>query len=62
MLGSRLTIHHRVLESLKAGKRLSETTFSILKVAPKGQKNVYGMFKKSNTTAPTGIQALISEN
>ncbi|KAH9223657.1 hypothetical protein DL95DRAFT_283939 [Leptodontidium sp. 2 PMI_412] len=42
-----------VLESLKAGKRLSETPFSILKVAPKGQKNVYGMFKKSNTTAPT---------
>ncbi|KAH7356581.1 hypothetical protein BKA65DRAFT_210114 [Rhexocercosporidium sp. MPI-PUGE-AT-0058] len=43
-----------VLESLKAGKRLSETSFSNLKVAPKGQKSVYGMLKKPKSTASTG--------
>ncbi|KAG4433429.1 hypothetical protein IFR05_011094 [Cadophora sp. M221] len=43
-----------VLESLKAGKRLSETPFSNLKVAPKTQKSVYGVFKKSSSTASTG--------
>ncbi|ESZ97383.1 hypothetical protein SBOR_2211 [Sclerotinia borealis F-4128] len=36
-----------VLESIKAGKRLSETRFSNLKVAPKGQRSVYGMFKNT---------------
>ncbi|KUJ11925.1 uncharacterized protein LY89DRAFT_673732 [Mollisia scopiformis] len=40
-----------VLESIKAGKRLPETQFSNLKVAAKGQQSVYGMFKKSNSTA-----------
>ncbi|KAK0116726.1 hypothetical protein ONS96_012577 [Cadophora gregata f. sp. sojae] len=43
-----------VLESLKAGKRLSESPFSNLKIAPKGQKSVYGMFKKTNSTGSTG--------
>ncbi|PVH76234.1 hypothetical protein DL98DRAFT_299002 [Cadophora sp. DSE1049] len=43
-----------VLESLKAGKRLSETPFSNLKVAPKGQESVYGMFQKTNSTESTG--------
>ncbi|KAL2073678.1 hypothetical protein VTL71DRAFT_11004 [Oculimacula yallundae] len=42
-----------VLESLKAGKRLSETSFSNLKVAPKGQKSVYGMFKRTGSTNST---------
>lgn len=39
----------RILESMKAGKRLPETTFANLKVAPKSQKSVYGMFKKSES-------------
>ncbi|PQE26829.1 BRCA1 C Terminus domain-containing protein [Rutstroemia sp. NJR-2017a BVV2] len=39
-----------VLESIKAGKRLSETRFSNLKVAPKGQQSVYGLFRKSSAT------------
>ncbi|CZT01825.1 uncharacterized protein RAG0_09257 [Rhynchosporium agropyri] len=43
-----------VLESLKAGKRLSETSFSNLRVAPRGQKSVYGMFQKEDTTDSTG--------
>ncbi|CAD6448851.1 83eb6286-febd-4979-aea5-cad02acdcf12 [Sclerotinia trifoliorum] len=41
-----------VLESIKAGKRLPETRFSNLKVAPKSQQSVYGMFKK---TAKRGL-------
>ncbi|KAB8303063.1 hypothetical protein EYC80_004516 [Monilinia laxa] len=36
-----------VLESIKAGKRLPETRFSNLKVAPKGQRSVYDMFKNT---------------
>lgn len=43
-------IYDRVLESLKAGKRLPETSFSNLKVAPKGQSSVYSMFKKTDST------------
>lgn len=39
----------RVLESLKAGKRLPETSFSNLKVAPKGQTSVYSMFKQTSS-------------
>ncbi|KAK7727432.1 hypothetical protein SLS57_002904 [Botryosphaeria dothidea] len=34
-----------VVESVKAGKRLSEAAFSNLKIAPAGQKSVYGMFE-----------------
>ena len=37
----------RVLESIKAGKRLPEAQFSNMSIAPKGQKSVYGMFKKT---------------
>ena len=37
-------ISDRVLESLKAGKRLPEARFATLKVAPKGQASVYGRF------------------
>lgn len=33
-----------VLESIKASKRLPEARFSCLKIAPKGQKSVLGMF------------------
>lgn len=34
----------RVLESIKAGKRLAESRFAVLSVAPKGQRSVAGMF------------------
>lgn len=36
----------RVLESLKAGRRLPEAQFSNITLAAKGQKSVYGMFAK----------------
>lgn len=34
----------RVLESIKAGRRLAESRFAVLTVAPKGQRSVAGMF------------------
>lgn len=36
----------RVLESIKAGKRLPEARFANLSIAAQGQKSVYGMFQK----------------
>ena len=60
LLDHKLTLQNRVLESLKAGKRLSETPFSNLKVAPKGQKSVYALFQKTNSTgsiADSGSEA-----
>jgi hypothetical protein len=39
--------YNRVLESVKAGKRLPETRFANLKVAAKGQQSVFTMFGKS---------------
>ncbi len=39
-----------VIESLKAGKRLSEARFESLSIAPKGVKSVYGMFQKKDST------------
>lgn len=36
----------RVLESIKAGKRLPEAGFANLSVAAKGQQSVYGLFKQ----------------
>ncbi|KAI9167692.1 DNA repair protein REV1 [Paramyrothecium foliicola] len=33
-----------VLESIKAGKRLPEARFSSMKIAPKGQNSVYGLY------------------
>ena len=39
----------RVLESIKAGKRLPEVRFSNLSTAAQGQKSVYGMFKKEKS-------------
>lgn len=36
----------RVLESLKAGRRLPEARFGNLKVASKGQPSVYRVFSK----------------
>lgn len=34
----------RVLESINAGKRLAESRFAVLNVAPKGQQSVAGIF------------------
>lgn len=34
----------RVLQSINAGKRLAESRFAVLNVAPKGQQSVAGMF------------------
>lgn len=34
----------RALESIKAGKRLAESNFSVLNIAPKGQRSVAGFF------------------
>lgn len=42
---------YRVLESIKAGKRLLEARFSTLKIASKGQQSVYSMASKA--TKPT---------
>jgi len=39
-------VYTRVLESVKAGKRLPEARFSNLKVALKGQQSVFGTFSK----------------
>ncbi len=47
----RLTRLYRVLESIKAGKRLPEARFSNMSIAPKGQKSVYGIFKRKVTVA-----------
>lgn len=42
-----------MLESIKAGKRLPEAQFSTMTIASKGQKSVYGLFKKPNTSIAT---------
>jgi hypothetical protein len=39
-----IRISNRVLESIKAGKRLAESRFVVLSVAPKGQRSVASMF------------------
>ena len=39
---------NRVLESIKAGKRLPEAQFSNISIAGKNQRSVYGMFKKTD--------------
>lgn len=38
----------RVLESLKAGKRLPEARFANMRVAPSGQGSVYAAFAKAS--------------
>jgi hypothetical protein len=40
---------NRVLESIKAGKRLPEARFSNLKIASRGQGSVYGLCSKDTT-------------
>jgi hypothetical protein len=50
MRGILLLTYNRVLESLKAGKRLPETPFISLPLTAKGQKSVYSMFKKTDST------------
>ncbi|KAH9999760.1 hypothetical protein F4779DRAFT_605058 [Xylariaceae sp. FL0662B] len=41
-----------VLESIKAGKRLSEAKFGDLKIASKGQQSVYGLYSKPRPADP----------
>ena len=41
----------RVLESIKAGKRLPEAGFANTSIAPYGVKSVYGIFKKGGAIA-----------
>jgi hypothetical protein len=43
----------RVLESIKAGRRLPETPFTNLKVAARGEQSVYSMFKQSSSGGST---------
>ena len=43
----------RVLESIKAGTRLPEASFSNLNTAPAGQRSVYNIFKR-NEDSPDG--------
>jgi hypothetical protein len=40
----------RVLESIKNGKRLPETEYTNLKVVAKGQRSVYSMFSRTDST------------
>jgi hypothetical protein len=40
--------HIRVLESIKAGKRLPEARFANLKIAARGQQSVLGAFSKAD--------------
>ena len=57
-LGSHANPRARVLESIKAGKRLPEARFSNLKVAMKGQRSVYGAFSKSQYEDPAVLRAV----
>ncbi|KAK8048781.1 hypothetical protein PG994_010511 [Apiospora phragmitis] len=45
-------ITSRILESIRAGKRLPEARFSNLKVASKGQQSVFGLFSKPTPLPP----------
>lgn len=49
-LADQLTIRlqPRVLESIKAGKRLPEARFANLKIAARGQQSVLGSFSKAD--------------
>ena len=40
----------RVLESIKAGRRLPESRFAPLKLAQKSQGSVFGMLNRNNAT------------
>lgn len=50
-------VDNRVLESIKAGKRLPEARFSTMRIAAKGQKSVYGMFKRVETGSDENFAA-----
>jgi hypothetical protein len=47
----RVTLHPRVLESIKAGRRLPEARFANLKIAARSQKSVLGAFSKADGSA-----------
>ncbi|KAH6609727.1 hypothetical protein Trco_003073 [Trichoderma cornu-damae] len=42
-----------VLESLKEGKRLPEARFSTLKIAPKAQNSVFGLYSRQHAVSTT---------
>lgn len=42
----------RILESIKAGKRLPEARFATLKIAPQAQASVYGLFSGRDAAGP----------
>ncbi|KAI2640269.1 BRCA1 C terminus domain-containing protein [Xylaria nigripes] len=44
-----------VLESIKAGKRLPEARFVDLKIAPKAQQSVYGLYSRHEEKGPPDI-------
>ncbi|KLU88564.1 hypothetical protein MAPG_07549 [Magnaporthiopsis poae ATCC 64411] len=48
---------HWVLESVKAGRRLPEARFSSLKIAPSGQRSVYGAFSRATTRPAAAVAA-----
>ncbi|KAK8083319.1 hypothetical protein PG996_002100 [Apiospora saccharicola] len=50
-----------ILESIKAGKRLPEARFSIIKVASKGQQSVFRSYSKS-TPPPPALTASSAES
>lgn len=52
----------RVLESIKAGKRLPEARFANLSIAAKGQKSVYGMFPKPFRNNPEAVVGTTGSN
>ena len=43
-----MLLQSRVLESIKAGKRLPEARFANLKIAVRGQQSVLGAFSKAD--------------
>lgn len=45
----------RVLESIKAGRRLPEARFANLKIAPRRQQTVFGAFSKTDGSVQPSI-------
>jgi hypothetical protein len=48
------TDRSRVLDSIKADRRLPESRYSPLKLAPKSQNSVFGMMRASNSKQEQG--------
>lgn len=50
-----------VMESVKAGKRLSEARFQGVSIAPKGVGSVYGLFKKKEDVKNEDMKTKVSD-